>query len=274
MDNVVSLPKLARRRAIKCVSMWTLVLAAISAALFAIVRSEPALGTVFDWPILLKLNHYASQGAFLNHSIDVIIDQHILTGVLLVGLWWYLWFQSNSEAAKAELLLGLGAAVGAVIFSRSLQVLLPTHLRPLHAPAPGFNVPPGIDIATLNGWDSFPSDHACLYFGLATVIWRRSPMLGLFALLPALLGSLPRIYLGYHYPSDVIFGALLGMTIVLLVSNYGPETAARRAIVFEQRRPGVFYAFGFLLTYEIGTLFEDIRTIGFGLANVYRHAGG
>jgi hypothetical protein len=45
---------------------------------------------------------------------------------------------------------------------------------------PGFDVPPGIDPAALNGWNSFPSDHACVYFALTTVIWRRSQLLGTF----------------------------------------------------------------------------------------------
>ena len=92
-----------------------------------------------------------------------------------------IWFESNSKTTKAELLLGLAAAIAAVILSRLLQLMLPTHLRPLHDPMPGFNVPPGIDITTLNGWNSFPSDHACFFFGLVTVIWRRSQVLGLVA---------------------------------------------------------------------------------------------
>ena len=181
--------------------------------------------------------------------------------------------KSNSESEKAELFLGLSAAVAAVILSRALQLTLPTHLRPLHDPVPGFDVPPGIDPAALSGWNSFPSDHACVYFALTTVIWRRSQLLGLFALLPALIGSLPRIYLGLHYPSDVAFGALLGIFIVMMVENYGPETFARRAILFEQKRPGMFYSCGFLLTYEVATLFEDIRKTGAGLADAYRLFG-
>ena len=136
----------------------------------------------------------------------------ILTGVLLAGLFWYLWFECKSDSAKTGLLLGFGAAIAADILSRGLQLALPTHLRPLHNPALRFKPPPGIDITKLNGWDSFPSDHACLYFALTTVIWRRSRLLGLFALMPALLGTLPRIYLGYHYPSD---GAVLGILVVI-----------------------------------------------------------
>jgi undecaprenyl-diphosphatase len=237
-----------------------------------LVRYEPVLATAFDWPILLKLNQQVSRVAFLNHSIDVISNQPILTGYLLIGLLWYIWFESNSKTAKAELLLGLAAAIAAVILSRLLQLMLPTHLRPLHDPMPGFNVPPGIDITTLNGWNSFPSDHACFFFGLVTVIWRRSQVLGLRSV--ALLSILPRVYLGFHYPSDVVSGALLGIFVVMLVENYGPKTCARRAILFEHRRPGMFYAFGFLLTYEAGKLFDDIRSIGLGLVQAYQNIGG
>ena len=266
-------PAFARHRRIKCTLAWTLAFAVLSVALFSTVRYEPVLAAFFDWPILLKLNHYVFPGAFLNRSINSVSELPILTGALLTGLFWYVWFESNSESAKAELFLGLGAAIAAVILSRGLQLTLPTHLRPLHDPVPGFDVPPGIDPAALSGWNSFPSDHACVYFALATVIWRRSQLLGLFALLPALIGSLPRIYLGLHYPSDVAFGALLGIFIVMMVENYGPETFARRAILFEQKRPGMFYSCGFLLTYEVATLFEDIRKTGAGLADAYRLFG-
>jgi undecaprenyl-diphosphatase len=134
-------------------------------------------------------------------------------------------------------------------------------------------MPIDIDPALWNGWNSFPSDHTCLYFALTTVIWRRSQLLGLFALLPALIGSLPRIYFGQHYPSDVAFGALLGIFIVMMVENYGPKTFARHAILFEQKRPGMFYSCGFLLTYEVATLFIDIRKIGVGLATACRLFG-
>ncbi len=151
--------------------------------------------------------------------------------------------------------------------------MLPVHLRPLHSPMLGFNIPPGIDLATLSGWSSFPSDHACVYFALTAVIWRQSRVLGLFALLPALLGNLPRIYLGFHYPTDVALGALLGIMLVVLIEDYGPEKLARRAVLVEHRKPGLFYLSGFLLSFEVATLFEDIRLFGVGFRQAYRLVG-
>lgn len=70
------------------------------------------------------------------------------------------------------------------------------------------------------GWYSYPSGHsmlAPLVFGLGAIAWAtpwRSPAarlvtLALAALLALAIG-VSRVYLGSHYPSDVIGGLLLG----------------------------------------------------------------
>lgn len=60
---------------------------------------------------------------------------------------------------------------------------------------------------------SFPSSHATIAWAFALVLAREEPRWrwGLFAL--AALISLSRIYLGVHYPSDVIAGTMLGLCI-------------------------------------------------------------
>jgi undecaprenyl-diphosphatase len=69
------------------------------------------------------------------------------------------------------------------------------------------------------GWFSFPSGHATLaplVFGLGALIWSarwprrtRVLLLALAALLALLIGF-SRVYVGVHWPSDVIAGLLLG----------------------------------------------------------------
>src|SRR5262245_56321643 len=204
-------------RARQCAFAWAFAFAALAGALYATVRFQSALAAYFDWPILLKLNHYGVRSALLfNKTISGISNLPLLTGIPLVGLFWYLWFGLRSESARARLLLGVAAAAMAVLLSRGMQLALPTHLRPLHRLEQGFQPLPGIDPLALSGWNSFPSDHACLYFALVAVIWLQSRRVGLFALMLALFGSLPRIYLGFHYPSDVAFGALLGVYVAML----------------------------------------------------------
>ncbi|HEX3238791.1 MAG TPA: phosphatase PAP2 family protein [Solirubrobacterales bacterium] len=63
---------------------------------------------------------------------------------------------------------------------------------------------------------SFPSAHALSSFAVATAMVRVDPATA-GALVVALAISLGRPYLGMHYPSDVLVGALLGIVLGLIV---------------------------------------------------------
>jgi len=71
----------------------------------------------------------------------------------------------------------------------------------------------GAIILTTPGNYSFPSTHATIAWAMAYVLSREEPRLrGWFYLLATVI-SLSRIYLGVHYPTDVIAGAFLGLGI-------------------------------------------------------------
>jgi len=63
---------------------------------------------------------------------------------------------------------------------------------------------------------SFPSAHALSSFAVATAMYRVDPATA-GALVIALAISLGRPYLGMHYPSDVLVGAVLGVLLGLIV---------------------------------------------------------
>jgi decaprenylphosphoryl-5-phosphoribose phosphatase len=63
---------------------------------------------------------------------------------------------------------------------------------------------------------SFPSAHAFSSFAVATAMVRVDPATA-GALLVATALALGRPYLGMHYPSDVLAGALLGVALGLIV---------------------------------------------------------
>ncbi len=63
---------------------------------------------------------------------------------------------------------------------------------------------------------SFPSAHATSSFAVATAM-TRVDSLGALAFVLAFVLALGRPYLGMHYPSDVVVGAVLGVALGLIV---------------------------------------------------------
>lgn len=68
---------------------------------------------------------------------------------------------------------------------------------------------------------SFPSKHASTAFSLATSVILHKKVLGWIAAVFAVMISVSRFYLGAHYWSDIIAGAVLGIII-----SYATDKAA------------------------------------------------
>ncbi len=70
-------------------------------------------------------------------------------------------------------------------------------------------------IAEPQDW-SFPSGHTSSSFAAGLILMMKlPPKYGIPAILTAVMIAFSRVYAGVHYPSDVIAGALIGMTAAL-----------------------------------------------------------
>jgi undecaprenyl-diphosphatase len=76
---------------------------------------------------------------------------------------------------------------------------------------------------------SFPSGHAQSAFGTATYVALLYPLAAVPGFVIALLVGLSRVYLGVHFPLDVLVGALLGISFSTAGYLLQARLASRRA---------------------------------------------
>jgi membrane-associated phospholipid phosphatase len=238
----------------------------ISCALIAALRQR-----AWEYPVIRVMNAYADHSVLLDRLMHALTTRDLLQGVTFISVLWYLWFSTDNPSDRAGLVTGIVAASCAGIVSRVLQLVLPTHLRPLHTPALGFVLPLGVTPDALNHFNSFPSDHGAVFFALSFVIYRMQPRLGVIAFAWATVLDVARVYEGYHFPSDIVGSIGLGLVMVILFDSRGIHHAARRVIAWEPVRRAPFYMLAFLLTYQVATLFDDVRELGRGFARAALH---
>src|SRR4030042_128527 len=64
---------------------------------------------------------------------------------------------------------------------------------------------------------AFPSGHAAFYFALSTVVYFYNKKLGILFLISSVLISFSRVFVGVHWPSDILTGAVIGILSAWLI---------------------------------------------------------
>lgn len=127
----------------------------------------------------------------------------ITLGILLL-----LWGMKNRKFARYGLALLLCLGTTALVCNVTLKPLV-GRIRPYDLLGFPILVPPLADF-------SFPSGHTSSSFAAATAIYAMNRKWGIAAYVFAALMGISRLYLGVHFPTDVLAGAAIGFLMARL----------------------------------------------------------
>jgi len=185
--------------------------ALIAAVLFVELAGDVWLKEGFAWDVPVMLFIHRSSHHWLNW-VMVCITQTAAAGigVVLLVAFFCLWRLRRRLAALTTVV----SVVGAVSMNAGLKLLFarprPTVFPPI-TPETSYSFPSGHAVAS-----------AALYGLLAVFLWRWGHRgWAVFSVLWVLLVGFSRIYLGVHYPSDVLASLALGSVwLFAMVSGY------------------------------------------------------
>jgi undecaprenyl-diphosphatase len=160
-----------------------------------------------DFRLEQWINHPAGNHAVFDPLMKHAAGWGEIIFILVVAVWflvgWIRGLPLDRQGAITALL-----ATGVALLANVIVAEIWTRPRP-------FITHPG-DVTQLlpHAADaSFPSDHAAAGFAIVAVLIAYRPKFGIVAALFALLMAYARVYVGIHYPGDVLAGALIGLIV-------------------------------------------------------------
>ncbi|MFG2604202.1 phosphatase PAP2 family protein [Streptomyces sp. NPDC048514] len=174
-----------------------------------------------DVDLLYDINGLAKDAPhWFDRAMEFVGEYGLLLAMVLLILWcwWSVRRRGGEEAAPS-----VAALVWAPL-AAGLAVLVNVPIRGfVERPRP-FVDHQGLDVLVSGKTDfSFVSDHATITMALGVGLFVANRKFGLAGIGLALLEGFCRVYMGVHYPTDVVGGFALGTAVVLLLSP--PATA-------------------------------------------------
>lgn len=216
-----------------------------------------------DIRFLEFLNQFSQKSRFFDRVVCGFEREWFLKGGVITALLWWAWFRTNARQARdrVTVLAGVAAIIPELAVARLLADCLPFRDRPIFTPSLHFVPPFGSESASLIHWSSFPSDHASMFFCLACTLLFVSIRVGALALCYTLVFiCMPRLYMGVHYPTDILAGAVIGVAFAVLFQRKEIRDFLGRALNPQlEKSRGMFYLGFYLYMLLIATNFDTPR---------------
>ncbi|MFI5806631.1 phosphatase PAP2 family protein [Streptomyces sp. NPDC051561] len=170
-----------------------------------------------DVSLLYDINGIAVDAPnWADRIVEYVGEYGMLLGIVLVGVW--CWWRGRSRGTADDSVASAAAIVWAPL-AAGIALLVNIPIRGfVERPRP-FLEHKGLEVLVDGKTDySFVSDHATLAMALAVGIFMANRKLGLLGIALAVVAGVCRVYMGVHYPSDVVGGFALGTAVALLLA--------------------------------------------------------
>lgn len=162
---------------------------------------------------LEAINNFANSNEIVRW-IFIVVAQYFIYAVplFLVIFWFFPFRQDKNHDRKIALQAVFSGLLGWLVFANILGRII-NRMRPFESG--------GVQEILFHRQSySFPSDHATFFFAVAMAFFiTKTKKISNILFIIAALVSLARVGVGFHWPTDIVGGALLGIGVAYLV-NY------------------------------------------------------
>lgn len=171
-----------------------------------------------DVGLLYEINGLAEAApTWADRTMEFIGEYGIAVGLVVLALWAW-WRGSRKSETQEEAVSGFAGLVWAPL-AAAIALVVNIPIRDFVERRRPFMDHSGLEVLVQGKDDfSFVSDHATLTMAIAVGIFMVSRKYGVAAIGLAVAEGFCRVYMGVHYPTDVVGGLALGTAVALLLA--------------------------------------------------------
>ncbi|MFI9270999.1 phosphatase PAP2 family protein [Kitasatospora sp. NPDC052896] len=171
-------------------------------------------GSGIDGSLFTSVTDFARDTKWLNTPIDLWTNAGLGVFAILMLIGW--WNARRRDTRAMTLALAAPVAVGFAFAVAEVAKKLVAEVRPCYSLPHAYFV----DSCPVRSDYAFPSGHSTTAFASVAALYLLDRRLSAIALAFAFFEGFTRVYLGDHYPHDVIGAAVLALPVALLASRF------------------------------------------------------
>lgn len=173
----------------------------------SVVASASVLSNRHDFRVV---NDFARHTGWLHKPLEVYASYGVvLFALLLLAGWWMARMTGDPRRVGLALLAPVSTLLAVAINQPIVHAV--------HERRPFVVLPHMLLLVHHSADPGFPSDHATMAGAVTAALWLVSRRLGIVTGVLALLMAFARVYVGAHWPGDVLAGLALGAAVALVL---------------------------------------------------------